>query len=81
VVEMGPNLAKAIDQRIDLIKKRLDEDPSLDKRGREDLDRELRVLSEQRRHLAAKERQDLPATTTSDIGQATELLAKLERLR
>ena len=80
VVERGPNLAKAIDRQIKLIEERL-ADQSLDPKRRQDLERELQILSEQRGHLTAKEKQDLPAATTSEIGQAVDLLAKLERLR
>ena len=80
VVEMGPNFAKSIDRQLQLIEARLT-DPLLDADERQALEREQRILTEQRRHVAAKETQDLPAATESEIGQATDLLSKLESLQ
>ena len=62
VVEMGPNFAKSIDRQLQVIEARL-ADPLLDEDERQALEREQRILTEQRRHVAAKETQDLPAAT------------------
>ena len=79
-VEKGPNFAKSIDRQLQHIEARLS-DPLLDEDARQALKREQRILTEQLRHVAAKETQDLPGATANEIRQAAELLSKLESLQ